>query len=122
VSDDRPPVPKQLSADDILGTDDLELVEVDIPEWKGSVHLRVLPADEGLDLSEKMQALPKDRQSPALFMLLAATLVDAEGKRLFTTPEQVERLRTRSQKVLLRLQKKALELQGWQEASPSKNV
>lgn len=112
-----------LSAQDILDTDDLELVEVPVPEWKGSVYLRVLPADQGLDLNEKMQLLTKEKQTEALFMLLGACLVGPDGKRLFSTEAEVQRLRTRSQKVLLRLQRKALELQGWTEGgAPAKNA
>jgi len=113
--------PKPLSADDILGVDDLEIVEVQVPEWKGSVHLRVLPADVGLALNDKMQELPKEKQSDAMFILLAACLVSPDGKPLFSTPEQADRLRGRSAKVLMRLQKKALELQGWSAEPPAKN-
>jgi hypothetical protein len=106
---------KQLSADEILAAEDLEIKEVEVPEWKGSVRLRVLPADEGLALSADMGALTKERQSESLFMLLGACLVGADGKRMFTTEEQLRKLRTRSQKVLLRLQREALKLQGWGE-------
>ena len=104
---------KQLTADEILDVYDLEVKEVFVPEWKGSVHLRVLPADEGLALSATMNALPKEKTHEALFLLLGATLVDASGKKLFTSDEQLTRLRTRSQKVLLRLQDEAMVLQGW---------
>jgi hypothetical protein len=107
--------PRQLSADDILGADDLEIKAVDVPEWKGTVHLRVLPADEGLALNDKMQALPKERQHEAIFLLLGACLVGSDGRRMFTTEDQLARIRTRSQKVLIRLQKMALQLQGWTE-------
>jgi hypothetical protein len=104
---------KLLSADDILNAEDLEVEELEVPEWKGIVHLRVLPADEGLELSGKMAALTKEEQHESLFLLLGACLVDAQGQRMFSTTEQLKRLRTRSQKVLLRIQEKALELQGW---------
>jgi len=114
---------KQLSADDILGAEDLEIKAVEVPEWKGVVHLRVFPADEGLVLSAKMNALEKEHQHEALFLLLAACLVDSTGKLLFVTEDQVKRLRSRSQKVLLRLQHIALELQGWKpDAASGKGV
>ena len=115
---------KALSAEDILGIDDLEIVEVQVSEWKGSVHLRVLPADEGLELNERMQALGKEpkHQAEAIFLLLGACLVTKDGKRLFATDEQQAKLRSRSNKVLLRLQRKALELQGWLEGAPAKNA
>jgi hypothetical protein len=113
--------PRQLSAEDILGAHDLEIMEVYVPEWRGSINLRVLPADEGLVLNEKMQALPKAQQSESIFLLLEATMVHADGSRLFKTPEQALWLRTKSQKVLLRLQKAALGLQGWLDEAAAKN-
>lgn len=111
-------VKRELSADDILATTDLENIEVEVPEWKGVVHLRLLPADEGLALSEEIQGLPKGRQTEAIFMLLAACLADAKGQQLFTTEDQLAKLRKRSPKVLIRLQRTALELQGWSGAAP----
>lgn len=110
---------KPLSADDILAAEDLEIKEVEVPEWKGTVRLRVLPADEGLALSAEMAALSKERQSESLFLLLGACLVNGDGKRMFTSDEQIKKLRTRSQKVLLRLQRAALALQGWGEDAAS---
>lgn len=104
---------RQLTAADILSVEDLEVTEVAVPEWKGSVYLRVLPADVGLALNEKMVALPKEKASESMFLLLGACLVDRQGSPLFTTDEQFAKLRTRSGKVLLRLQDAALELQGW---------
>lgn len=114
------PKEKHLSAEDILGVEDLEIVEVQVPEWKGSVYLRVLSADVGLALNEKMAALTDGHKTDALFLLLGACLVTPDGRPLFATEAQTERLRTRSQKVLLRLQKHALALQGW-DVEPAKN-
>jgi hypothetical protein len=49
-------------------------------------------------------------------------LVTAEGKRLFSTEEQCKQLRTRSHKVLTRLQEAALALQGWKVEATGKNA
>jgi hypothetical protein len=116
--------PRQLSAEDILalGSADLDFEVVQVPEWRGSVILRVLPADVGLELNEKMQALPKEKQHESIFLLLGACLVKPDGSPLFTH-EQLVGLRKRSQKVLIRLQKVALGLQGWlDEGTPAKNA
>jgi hypothetical protein len=102
----------ELSGAEILEVDDIEVKRIDVPEWKSAVYLRVLPADEGLALNEKMQALEKGKDSEAMFLLLAATLVTSDKKPLFTA-EQIAKVRGRSGKVLLRLQKEALQLQGW---------
>jgi len=104
-----------LSAEDILSVEDLEILAIEVPEWKGVVYLRVLPADEGLALSQKMNALTKEKEHEAIFLLLGACLVHPDGRLMLTEEAQLQKLRTRSQKVLLRLQKKALALQGWTE-------
>lgn len=102
-------LPSAESADDILGVEDTNLIEVEVPEWKRTIHLRSLPADEGTELGEQVQAVGKEGQKARL-MLLAAAIVDAKGQRIFTTPEQIERLSKRSLKVLMRLEQAALRL------------
>lgn len=112
-----------LSASDIAAAADLDVERVDVPEWKGAVYLRVLPADEGIVLNEQMQALAKDKQYEALFLLLAACLADADGNRLFQSSVQArEVLGGRRTTVLLRLQRESLKLQGWLEEAPAKNA
>jgi len=114
---------RQLSADDILAAEDLDITEVQVAEWKGAIHLRVLPADEGLVLNEKMHELPNEKASEAMFMLLAACMVNADGSPIFRSPDQARMtLGKRSSKVLLRIQKQALEHQGWLEEAAKKNV
>lgn len=108
------PVPlPELSAEEIFGQPDLTIVPVDVPEWRARVHLRVLPADVGLALNDAMQALPKDKSTDAMFLLLRATLCRSNGAPLITSDDQAGKLRSRSMVVLSRLQEKALELQGW---------
>lgn len=120
MDEPQPTEIRNLSAEEILSAEDLEIVAVEVPEWKGVVHLRVLPADEGLALSEKMNELPKEKQSEAIFLLLGACLVQPDGARMFSTEDQLLRLKSRSQKVLLRLQTSAIRLQGWTEEAPGK--
>ena len=110
---------RALSAADILSAEDLEVKEIHVPEWKGSVCLRVLPADVGLELDAKMKALTKENEPDALFILLGACLCDKSGAPLFADEAQRAKLRSRSQKVLLRLQQEALRLQGWLPGEPS---
>lgn len=102
-------LPSAESADDILALPDGDLLEVEVPEWKRTIHLRSLPADEGTDLGEKVQAAGQGGQKARL-MLLAETIVDGKGQRIFTTPEQIEQLGKRSLKVLMRLEKAAMRL------------
>jgi hypothetical protein len=113
-----------VTADAILDVEDVELLEVATPEWKNcpTVWLRTLPGDEGAELWDQVAVLQAQigGKTPApgtslkaRMLLLAASIVDARGVRLFTTPEQIEKLSKRQHKVLVRLEQAALRLQGW---------
>lgn len=110
---------KALTLEQIATADDCELLEVEVPEWGGSIYFRVLPADVGLKLSDRAAALEGDDRPEAMFFMLARCLSDEEGRPFVTTDEQeaiaVRKLKTRSQKVLLRIQKLNVALQGWDD-------
>lgn len=117
-SGDKATLPPAKSAGELFAQSDIVLQEVEVPEWGVTVFIRLLPADEGLDLNNKMQALAKENAFEAIFMLLGATLSTPDGDRIIKTEEDMAKLRTRSAKVLLRLQKVALDHQGWNEEAP----
>lgn len=112
---------KALTLEEIASSDDCELLEVPVSEWGGSVYFRVLPADVGLKLSDRAAALTKAQQPEAMFFMLARCLCDEAGHPLVATDEDevaaVAKLKTRSQKVLLRIQKLNVTLQGWEDDS-----
>jgi hypothetical protein len=97
------------SADDIFSLEDGDFVDVEVPEWKRTIRLRSLPGDEGTALGERVAAAGNVGQSARL-QLLAEAIVDAKGRRIFTTPEQIEQLGKRSLRVLQRLEKIAMRL------------
>jgi len=112
-----------LSAADLAAVEDLSVIAVAVPEWKGKVYIRDLPADEGIAMNDEMQALPKGGEQEALFILLAACLCNAEGKPLFSGHAEARAtLGKRKMAVLLRLQKEALQLQGMLDEAPAKNA
>lgn len=111
-------LPSAKSAGDLFAQSDIDVKEVPVPEWGVTVYMRLLPADEGLALNDAMQKLKAENAFEAIFMLLGATLSTEDGERILKTDEDIALLRKRSAKVLLRLQKVALEHQGWNEEVP----
>jgi len=80
-----------LNKEQILRADDLKTEEVDVPEWGGSVRVRVLTGTERdafessiYDSSKKKANLQNIRAK-----LCVATIVDEEGNRLFNDTEVV---------------------------------
>lgn len=93
---------------------------VDIPEWNGSVKLRVMNGLEAETFMEQTQERKKRGES-SMYALISACAVDEDNNRLFPDPDA---LRSVSMKVLARLQKAALKLQGFREedADDAKNA
>lgn len=95
-----------LTRESILAAKDLSLVEVETPEWVGSVWVRGLTAHERTELEKSRSDVGDQRL--ALVVLCSC---DQEGKRLFTL-EDVEALGEKNWEPVQRIFEKALELNG----------
>lgn len=105
MSDDKPakPAPDLLSADgveDLLAADDRTTVDLYVPEWKKTIRLRQLTGAEATAMSD----VPNKE---GMLHIVAMSIVDANGNRLFKDPE---RLRAKSAAALSRIQDAALQL------------
>ena len=100
-----------LSRDQILGADDLGLVELPVPEWGGSVFLRVMRGVERDAFEVRMAA--EDRANVRARMA-ALSIVDEQGVRLFSD-EDIEALGQKNAKALNRVMERAMELNGFTE-------
>lgn len=97
-----------LSAEQILGADDLKYEDVAVPEWGGTVRVRELPGTER-DKFES-QFVGKDGASIRAeglegfrSRLAAAAIVDAEGRVLFRSAAETKRLGEKSAAALTRV-------------------
>lgn len=77
-----------LSRDDILGAKDIKTVEVEVPEWGGSVLIGMMTG-AGRDKFETDMLTDKGRVNVRA-KLAALTLVDEEGNHLFKYDEAEE--------------------------------
>ena len=78
-----------LSKDQILAADDLHREELDIPEWKGSVFVRVMTGKERDQFESEVLAADNDKSKLVNIRskLCALTVCDEQGQRLFTDQE-----------------------------------
>lgn len=97
-----------LGASDIVGKEDFEYREVEVPEWGGMVRLRVISAAEAIQFTEFVKGESKKN---AMLKIVALCLCDANGKRLFDD-SKLQTLGSKNLKVLMRLQTESLELNG----------
>lgn len=93
-----------LTKQQIAEVQDRKFVDVEVPEWGGSVRIGSLSADDAVE-QEALHRKSRDAADGSinpLTSLLAASLVDSEGKRLFTKAE-LEALGKKSPRILSRL-------------------
>lgn len=107
-----------LSKADILSADDIAHEDVPVPEWGGEVRVRGLTGaqrslieatmviSKGQEVAVRIEAFRDLRER-----LVAASLVDEKGRRLFTDAE-VAKLGEKSGRVLTRLFEIASRLSG----------
>lgn len=99
---------KFLTAQDILDADDMAVVEVDVPEWGGTIRLRPMSAEEVIAFNEENKDANKKH---AALRVTAACAVDEAGNRLFTS-KQMESLAKKSLAAFMRIQKVAMRING----------
>ncbi len=99
---------KKLTAAEILGSSDAEQVEIEMPEWGGSVTLRTLSAGEAAEFVALAKA---DRAEAPIRMLIMSAVNPDDGSPLFTQAA-LEALKKKSLKSVMRLQKAAMRLNG----------
>lgn len=109
-----------LSRDAILAAQDLTRELVAVPEWGGHVYIRSLTGAERdkfeADISGTKRGSTDLNLANLRARLVALTLVDSEGKRMFRGPGDVEQLGSKSSIALMRCFEKARELSGMTQA------
>jgi len=104
-----------LTKEQILNADDITFEEIDVPEWSGTVRLKVMSGSERdsyeaaiYEIKGKDVRLNRDDMRAKL---LARTLIDENGNRLFPDAE-IRMLGKKSSKALDRLYEVAQRING----------
>ena len=104
-----------LSRDQIIGADDKVIERIEVPEWNGTIYLRVLSAHERdlFDASTRDSSGNFNRIDQAPKMLVRM-ICDSEG-RLLLAQDDVDVLASKSSRALERLFDVALRINGYTE-------
>jgi hypothetical protein len=106
---------KFLTAAEILGAQDVEIREVDVPDWGGTVRLRTITAEEMASLSSDT------KKESSVVALLVIAAVDEDGKALFTAND-FSALKKKSLRPFLQLQKIVGEMNGLDDLKKGKEL
>lgn len=105
-----------LSRQQILEADDLETVEVDVPEWGGSILLKALTGAKRDEVEQSMVKGRGNNQQVNMVnfraRLVAASAIDEGGQLLFISDHDVKLLGKKSSKALDRVAEAASRLSG----------
>ncbi len=108
-----------LSRDDIFSAKDLTFQEVEIPQWGGSVRIKVMSIAEQIAF-ERLNKAKKD-DSELVFALLSQCCVDEGGNHLFEEKDVVE-LNKKSSVPVLALFKACLDLNSMNQVDLDKQA
>lgn len=100
-----------LSRESILDADDLSYDDVDVPEWGGTVRVRALTGAERDRFEASIAGGKKPSYDNFRSKLVVASVVDADGERLFTQAD-VQLLGKKSAAALNRVFEAAQRLSG----------
>lgn len=110
-----------LSKNEIFAIDDRKIVELEVPEWNGSVRLRSLSAKERDDFESSTVKLRRDgtreeHMENFRARLVSKCLIDENEKLMFTKPQDIQALGAKSAAALQRIFNKCQELNGLSDA------
>jgi len=97
---------KILTADDIFEVKDTRFLEIDVPEWGGSIRVAALSAGEMIDFVESNEGPSK---KTAGIRLVIASLVDEQGNRI-GKPEMIDKFRKKDTRVMNKIVDQLMEL------------
>jgi hypothetical protein len=100
---------KELTADDILGAQDIECERVEVPEWGGVIYIGLMNAEARDEYERGLISDERDKDGGVIMdysnmraKLVAATVADKNGNRLFSE-SQINALGKKSSAVMVRL-------------------
>ena len=102
-----------LTAKDILAADDMEYIDVDVPEWGGTIRLRDLNAKDRIEMRAVFFG-DGSGETPAMekmATLLSKCIVNENSERVFTQ-DQIKDLEEKNPKIIDKLFGVAADLLG----------
>src|SRR5206468_2572726 len=103
---------KYLTAAEILAKNDVSFIEMDVPQWGGTIRFRSLTGDEAIEFGELLR--DEATKENGIIRLFTISVVDDQGDRIFTEGD-IRKLRKKSWAVFLKAQTRLLEFNEYTE-------
>ena len=93
---------KYLTKEDIINCDDLQMEEVKVKEWGGTVFIKELSVKERIEFEASFKEKKDGDIMGKMLLLLSTTICDKDRNPLFE-PSDIESLHEKNVKVILKL-------------------
>ena len=93
---------KYLTREDIINCDDLQMEEVKVKEWGGTVFIKELSVKERIEFEASFKEKKDGDIMGKMLLLLSTTICDKDRNPLFE-PSDIESLHEKNVKVILKL-------------------
>ncbi len=97
-----------LSFEQVEDAQDIEQMELFVPEWGGSVLMKPWSTNDSLNFAEMFQK----NQKQAVLHIVASSVINPDGSRMFASKAQIETLGGKSLKAVRRISNFAMQLNG----------
>lgn len=106
-----------LTAEQIFGAPDLKMEPMEVPEWDGSINIRVVSGKQrDIIVEEAQRSLKSGKEDKVKAKVIHFAVCDDEGKPVFSL-DQVPALMDKNGVVIDRIIAKAMEINGLDEKS-----
>jgi len=95
-----------LTKEQIFAAQDLQSIDIDIPEWGGSVKVRAMSAIDRINFEKEQKDL---QPSEMVLKLVLLTCIDDAGDRLFEN-DDLEQLQLKSPNAILKIFNESIKL------------
>lgn len=105
---------KYLTKAEIFAKHDESFLEMDVPQWGGTIRFRSLSGDEAIEFGQRLEN--QETKQEAIIDLFTISVVDENGDRVFDAGD-IRALRRKNWSVFLKAQKRLLEFNGYTDKS-----
>ena len=108
---------KELTINDILGIEDKEVEKLDIPEWKGFIHIRMMSAKDRSEMEDLYYKINESKKETGKFRkeLLRRTWVDSNGNPMLSDDAIASHIMGKNAMIIERIFEKSCELNGFRQ-------
>jgi len=102
-----------LTREQILGAQDRKVIELDVPEWGGTIRLRSM---SGLAAEEYIKAVQDAKTDfEPLLLLISSSVIGDDNELMFPAPEDVKGLASKNLSALKHVSEACMEVNGFNQ-------